>query len=152
MPKCKVIHIKELRNECVQGRSTLWIRIETNKDMNITPACNINVFPLNAPCSEEKDEKIIEFSEVKGKVPFPAMLLKDFRRIIDFKQKASDKQVKLAVMMSSADEVKKQEVQNKSKEKDGISVRELINELKPDYSFYANLNLNTVRVYTLSSW
>ena len=83
--------------------------------MNITPACNINVFPLNAPWSEEKDEKIIEFSEVKGKVPFPAMLLKDLRRIIDFKQKASDKQVKIAVMMSSADEAKKQEVQNKSK-------------------------------------
>ena len=36
------------------------------------------------------------------------MPLKHLRSLLNFKQKATDKQVKLAIMMSSCDEAKKQ--------------------------------------------
>ena len=122
MPKCKVIHNKEIRKNNDNGRSTLWIRIEVDKDMDIAPGCNINVFPMNL-VENEDPSKIIEFNEVRGKVPFPAMPLSELHKILDLKQNASDKQVKMAMLMATCDEAKKQAVLTKSKEKDGITLK-----------------------------
>jgi sulfite reductase alpha subunit-like flavoprotein len=76
MPVCKVIHIKELRQNTADGRSTLWIRIEAHKDMHIDPACNVNIFPINSLECHPEDDKLVEFGENRGKVPFPIMPLR----------------------------------------------------------------------------
>ena len=80
------------------------------------------------------------------------MPLKELRNLLDFKQKASDKNVKMAALMSTVEEAKKKEVLNKSKQGEGITIKALMDELKPDLSFLSNVGLNTVRAYTLASW
>lgn len=44
--------------------------------MHITPACNIDVFPINALENDPQDNMIVAFNEVKGKMPFPPMPLR----------------------------------------------------------------------------
>lgn len=70
--KCKVIHLKELRKSVADGRSTLWVRIK-NEKIQVTPACNINIFPLNSVAVTPQDCLIVQFKENRGKVPFPPM-------------------------------------------------------------------------------
>ena len=104
-----------MRKDVKDGRSTLWIRIETNKDMGISPACNVNLFPVNTLENDPEDDKIVEFCEVRGKVPFPPMPLREIRKMLDYRQKISDRQIKMALVMATVSEEKKQEIIKKEK-------------------------------------
>lgn len=71
--------------------------------------------------------------------------------MLDYRSKATDRQVKMALVMATVDENKKMEIMKKE-DKCSVTVDQLMKDLKPDVSFLSNVNLNHVRVYTLSSW
>jgi len=53
--------------------------------------------------TDPRDSQTVAFSEVKGKVPFPPMPLREIRKILDCRQKASNKQIKNALLLATAD-------------------------------------------------
>ena len=55
------------------------------------------------------------------------------------------------MVMATVSEEKKLEIMKKEKQCN-VTVQQAMEDLKPDVSFLASINLNHVRVYTLSSW
>ena len=53
--------------------------------------------------NDPRDSQTVFFNEVKGKVPFPPMPLREIRKILDFRQKATNKQIKNALLLATAD-------------------------------------------------
>lgn len=100
MYKAKVIHIHELRKQKEADRSTLHIRLQIDKSIELWPACNIEAFPLNTVETEAEDDVVISYNAVRGKLPFPPMPLKEIREIVNFNQTASNKLVKTAILLS----------------------------------------------------
>ena len=47
MNECEVLEVKELRTK-EDGRSTLSIKIKAGENVELWPACNVQVFPENA--------------------------------------------------------------------------------------------------------
>lgn len=132
MFKCKVLHVRELRKQTKDKRSTLWVRLETNENMHFTPACNIDVFPMNSLGNDPDDKKIVTFSEVKGKVPYPSMPLREIRKLLDYRQKASNKQIKNAILLSTVDKnAELYSAKLKNKEHIDVTVKQLLDDLKP---------------------
>jgi hypothetical protein len=115
------------------GRSTLLIRLENNGQFKVTPGCNIDVFPINSIQAHPKDSYIVSFSEVDKKVPFPPMPLREIRKLLDFRQVATHKQIKSAINLAECDSIVLQgyEERLKNKQVDGITVKQLVDDLNP---------------------
>jgi hypothetical protein len=45
---------------------------------------------------------VISFNEVRGKLPFPPMPLKEIKKIVNYSQFASNKQIKTAILLAKA--------------------------------------------------
>ena len=112
--------MKEMRSNSKDGRSTLWVRLEINSDMRLNPACNVEIFPINCLESDPRDSQIVSFSEVKGKIPYPPMPLRELRKLIDYRQKATNKQIKNALLLSTAEPSLVEDYHNKLKSKENL--------------------------------
>jgi 5-enolpyruvylshikimate-3-phosphate synthase len=96
---------------------------------------------------------IVTFNEVKGKMPFPPMPLKDIKKVINFSQNVSNKQMKSAILLANASESTIENYKKKNAEKDlKITCKQVYEELNPKIEFLPELGLNNIRTYTLSSW
>ena len=105
--KTEILSINELRTDGIDSkRSTLFLRIKKPKNFNLWPACNINVYPLNIfRVSENEDNKVIEFKAKKMKmnlkVPFPPMKISELKKLVNLRQKASNKLIQNAILLSN---------------------------------------------------
>lgn len=104
MYKAKVVFIKELRQKKEADRSTLHVRLQIDQSVEIWPGCNVEVFPINKLSSTPDDQLIVTFNEVKGKVPYPPMPLKEIKKIVNFSQNATNKQIKNAILLAKTSE------------------------------------------------
>lgn len=153
MHKAKVVFIKELRQKKEADRSTLHVRLQIDQNVDIWPACNVEVFPINKVASTTDDQLIVTFNEVKGKVPYPPMPLKEIKKVVNFNQNATNKQIKNAILLAKCSEETLEEYKKKSTEKDAkVTTKKLFEDLNPKIEFLPELGLNNVRTYTLSSW
>ena len=60
MNECEVLEVKELRTK-EDGRSTLSIKIKAGENVELWPACNVQVFPENAVPPEPEDKMTISY-------------------------------------------------------------------------------------------
>lgn len=81
------------------------------------------------------------------------MPLKEIKKIVNFSQNATKKQIKNAILLAKTSEETLEEYKKKSTEKDAkVTTKKLFEDLNPKIEFLPELGLNTVRTYTLSSW
>jgi hypothetical protein len=45
---------------------------------------------------------VISYNEVRGKLPFPPMALREIRKIVNYSQNASNKLIKTAILLAKA--------------------------------------------------
>lgn len=63
------------------------------------------MFPINTAIdTEPEDNLILTYNEVKGKLPFPPMPLKEIKKIVNLSQSATNKQIKAAILLSQGSE------------------------------------------------
>jgi hypothetical protein len=100
--------------------------------VELWPACNVEVFPLNSLEANEEDDLVISYNAVRGKLPFPPMALKEIRKIVNYNQTASNKHIKTAILLSKASEETINEYREKTNDKDSkITCKQLTKDLNP---------------------
>lgn len=57
-----MVFIKELRQKKEADRSTLQVRLQIDQSVEIWPACNVEVFPINKVASMADDQLIVTFN------------------------------------------------------------------------------------------
>ena len=120
MHKVKVVFIKELRQKKEADRSTLHVRLQIDQNVDIWPACNVEVFPINKVASTTDDQLIVTSNEVKGKVPYPPMPLKEIKQVVNFNQNATNNQLtthKTASRMQPTNIMQPEQAENKQNKK-----------------------------------
>lgn len=84
----------------------MWIRIKKPEGLEITPACNISIYPQNVRKDEQKFKGSIriEPSKKNGKVAYPPMKLESLWALANFSQLADLNLMKYALTMSEQSE------------------------------------------------
>ncbi len=75
---------------------------------------------------------MVSYNEVRGKMPFPPMSLREIRKIVNFSQNASNKQIKTALLLAKASGDTISQYREKAKEKDPkVTCKKLVEDLNP---------------------
>ena len=82
------------------------------------------------------------------------MPLGELKKLLNFQQNASNKQVKTAALLSTSESALGDEyVERLKKDKDfKVTVRKLVDDLIPSVDFLPEIGMNSLRTYTLAGW
>lgn len=82
------------------------------------------------------------------------MTIADLKKLVNMRQKPSNKLVKNAILLSDKPHEIKEKYRQIIKENkiDGLICQNILDDLEPSFEFYADLGLNLPRAYTLASW
>jgi len=82
------------------------------------------------------------------------MTISDLRKLVNLRQKPSNKLIKNAIMLSekSAEIKDKYRTIIKDNKIEELMCETILKDLEPSFEFYADLGLNLPRAYTLASW
>lgn len=82
------------------------------------------------------------------------MSISDLKKLVNLRQKPSNKLLKNAILLSEKPSEVKERYRTIIKENkiDEVSCQQILEDLEPSYEFYADLGINLPRIYTLASW